>query len=573
MATTTMQHWLERTLSTRSDVAAALVLVRNDDSGAERFVHWPADGPRDDRLLARARGEADGAGNEPDLDEGQILLQPVQYHGKTVGTLALRLLPVPGADAVSAVAANDSALTPLPLVGHEALLRLIGKALAATDFALAAGEVATELARALGCERVFIGMTTRRFVRIEAVSHGSSVAPELPLIRSVGEAMDESIDQGASIAHPQHPDDRPRITLAHAALAGRLGNATLLTVPMFAAGEAVGALTFERLQAHPFTHDAVLQLEGVAATLAAPLRLKHHSERSAFERARSLAGSLANRFVGERPGAALGVVACAAAILVVALFLPWSYHISAPTRLEGQMQRAIVAPSDSFLRSVHVRAGDQVKAGDPLAELADDDLRLELTRWQTEVARHETAFAEAQAKQDRSQLVMAEARAAETRAQLALVEQQIARTRLVAPFDAQIIKGDLTQQLGAPVKRGDLLLTLTPAREFRVMLEIDERDAAQVRVGTRGSVTLSALPDRSFELQIERVMPVARVAGTSNVFEAEARLLGTAVADNPSLRPGLQGVARLEAGSKPLWWTLAHRPIDWLRLQWWSWAG
>ena len=573
MATTTMQRWLERTLSARSDVAAALVLVRNDDSGAERYAHWPVDQPRDDRLLARARGEADDADAELELVDGQILLQPVQYHGKTVGTLALRLLPAAGAPPVATTAANDARAGEPMLLSHEALLRLVGKALAAKDFALAAGEVATELARALACDRVFIGIAARRFVRVEAVSHGSSVAPELPLIRSVGEAMDEALDQGVSIAHPQHPDDRPRITLAHAALAGRLGHATLLTVPMFADGEAVGAFTFERAQAAPFSRDAELQLERVAAALAAPLRMKHASERSAFERLRGSAGGGLHRLVGRRPGAALGAVASAAALLAAAMFLPWSYQISAATRLEGQMQRAIVAPTDSFLRSVHVRAGDEVKAGDVLAELADDDLRLELTRWQTEVARHETAFAEAQAKQDRSQLVMAEARAAETRAQLALVEQQIARTRLVAPFDAQIIRGDLMQQLGTPVKRGDLLLTLTPTREFRVMLEIDERDAAQVRAGTRGSITLSALPDRSFDLQVDRVMPVARVVGASNVFEAEARLLGSAVADNPSLRPGLQGVARLESGSRPIWWIASHRPLDWLRLQWWSWVG
>ena len=566
-----MQRWLERTLSARSDVAAALVLVRNDASGAERYAHWPLDRPHDDRLLARARGEADDA--ELELEGGQILLQPVQYHGKTVGTLALRLLPTAGAPQVETTAANDARVGEPQLLGHETLLRLVGKALAAKDFALAAGEVATELARAAGCDRVFIGMSAQRFVRVEAVSHGSNAAAELPLIRGVGEAMDEALDQGTSIAHPQHPEDRPRITLAHAALAGRLSNATLLTVPMFVDGDAVGAITFERPQATPFTHDALRQLEAAAATLAAPLRLKHHSERSALERLHASLGDLRQRVFGERPGVALGVTAGAAAVLAAAMFVPWRYHISAPTRLEGQMQRAIVAPTDSFLRSVHVRAGDTVKAGQPLAELADDDLRLELTRWQTEVARHETAFAEAQAKQDRSQLVMAEARAAETRAQLGLVEQQIARTRLVAPFDAQIIRGDLTQQLGAPVKRGDLLLTLTPAREFRVMLEIDERDAAQVLVGSRGSVTLSALPDRSFELQIDRVMPVAKIVDGNNVFEAEARLLGTAVADNPSLRPGLQGVARLEAGSRPLWWIATHRPLDWLRLQWWSWVG
>ena len=267
-------------------------------------------------------------------------------------------------------------------------------------------------------------------------------------------------------------------------------------------------------------------------------------------------------------GGLLGV-----ATLVAVLALPWAFQISAGTRLEGQMQRAIAAPLDGYLKSAHVRAGDSVREGQLLAELNDDELRLERRRWESEVARHENTFAEAQAKEDRTQLVIADARVAESRAQLAQVDQQIARTQLLAPFDALVIKGDLTQQLGAPVKRGDLLLTLTPSREFRVMLEIDERDVGHLAPGKRGAVTLSALPDRSFNLVIERVMPVARADAGRNLFEAEARLEGLNAADAAALRPGLLGMARLDVGKRPLAWLLSHRVIDWLRLQWWSWLG
>jgi multidrug efflux pump subunit AcrA (membrane-fusion protein) len=171
--------------------------------------------------------------------------------------------------------------------------------------------------------------------------------------------------------------------------------------------------------------------------------------------------------------------------------------------------------------------------------------------------------------------VIATARIAESQAQLDLVEQQLVRTQLKAPFDAQIIQGDLNERLGAPVKRGDLLLTLTPSRELRVMLEIDERDVSQLKAGTQGTLKLSALPDQNFELLVERVMPVAKPEVGRNSFLAEARITTSsgATVGMASLRPGLQGLARLDAGQRPLYWLIGHRFSDWLRLKWWAWFG
>jgi multidrug resistance efflux pump len=44
-----------------------------------------------------------------------------------------------------------------------------------------------------------------------------------------------------------------------------------------------------------------------------------------------------------------------------------------------------------------VRPGDLVKAGQVLAELAEQDLQLEHNRWASELAQHENAYAAAMA--------------------------------------------------------------------------------------------------------------------------------------------------------------------------------
>jgi hypothetical protein len=38
------------------------------------------------------------------------------------------------------------------------------------------------------------------------------------------------------------------------------------------------------------------------------------------------------------------------------------------------------------------------------------------------------------------------------------------------------------------------------------------------------------------------------------------------------LRPGMEGVAKIEAGRRSLFWMITHRFVDWLRLAVWSWA-
>ena len=491
-----------------------------------------------------------------------------QLRPAAAGQPGHRSAPNPGRPSAAAAAPPAAPAAP---PDSDALLKLVQTALISRPFRHTAAKVASELATVLRCERVFIGTVERRFVKVRGVSHGTALGKDQAKARCVGAAMDEALDQGVSVLFPQHPDDAPRITLAHAELAR--GGGCVLTVPMFNAGRPVGALSFERPLSGRFDTAELRRIEAIGAALAPVLLLQAEHERSFWQRLRGPARHQGAGAEQRHPmlawlGGLLGV-----ATLVAVLALPWAFQISASTRLEGQMQRAIAAPLDGYLKSAHVRAGDSVREGQLLAELNDDELRLERRRWETEVARHENTFAEAQAKEDRTQLVIADARVAESRAQLAQVDQQIARTQLLAPFDALVIKGDLTQQLGAPVKRGDLLLTLTPSREFRVVLEIDERDVGHLAPGKRGAVTLSALPDRSFNLVIERVMPVARADAGRNLFEAEARLEGLSAADAAALRPGLLGMARLDVGKRPLAWLLSHRVIDWLRLQWWSWLG
>jgi multidrug efflux pump subunit AcrA (membrane-fusion protein) len=254
--------------------------------------------------------------------------------------------------------------------------------------------------------------------------------------------------------------------------------------------------------------------------------------------------------------------------LVAAAWCPLSYRVGAPAHIEGEVQRVVAAPMDGFLHKSHVRPGDTVRAGDLLVELANQDLLLEQRKWESALSQHENGFAAALARADRGQFVITQGKASEARAHLELVRRQLGRTRLIAPIDGVVIKGDLSQALGAPVQRGDALLTLAPAERYRLIVKVDERDIASVKAGQRGQLALASLPGSALDFVVERVTPVATVHDGRNSFEVEARLLAAA----PLLRPGLQGVAKIDAGERSAIWIWGHRGADWLRLALWSWG-
>ena len=172
-------------------------------------------------------------------------------------------------------------------------------------------------------------------------------------------------------------------------------------------------------------------------------------------------------------------------------------------------------------------------------------------------------------KQDRAEVAILGAKLEQARAQLALVQARLQRTQVVAPFDGIVITGDLTQSLGAPVKKGEALMTLAPEHDFRVILEVDERDIADVQLGKAGSLALSALPGDTFPIEVKRITPVATTGQGRNFFEVEAQMK----ANPDQLRPGLLGVGKVDAGSRSLLWIWTHRVSDWLRLTAWSWLG
>jgi biotin carboxyl carrier protein len=438
---------------------------------------------------------------------------------------------------------------------HE-LLRPLAAVLARASLAEAAAAFGAELCEALHCARGSVGVLGPRGLRLAGSSHPSDLDEGQAGATALLDAMQEALDQAQAVAWPA-PAGQDLVTLALRPLAG---SGAACSLPLVDGTRVVGAITVER--ASPAFSRGELAMLADLSRLAGPVfALKERLEQPWRLRVREQWRSLV-----ARPSRRATLVGGVAVALVAVLLVPVPWRVSAPARLEGSVQRAVVAASDGFLQQANVRPGDRVREGQVLAELASQDLELEKRKRESELRQHEDAYRAAQSRADRAQMVTLQSKAAEAQAMLSLTEAQLQRARIEAPFDGIVIKGDLRQNLGAPVQRGEVLMVLAPNDSFRLILEVDEADMAAIRPGQRGELALAAQPDRTLAFVTRRIVPVASSADGRNFFEVEAALDRTP----DQLRPGLSGVAKVEAGWRPLGWLLGHRGLDWLRLAWWK---
>jgi hypothetical protein len=99
------------------------------------------------------------------------------------------------------------------------------------------------------------------------------------------------------------------------------------------------------------------------------------------------------------------------------------------------------------------------------------------------------------------------------------------------------------------------------------VLEVDERDIADVRVGQHGNVLFSAFPSEPVEVTVQKVTPVSTANEGRNFFRVEADLARS----DHRLRPAMEGAGKIEIDRRLLVWIWTHQVVDWIRLAVWSW--
>ena len=449
----------------------------------------------------------------------------------------------------------------------QAALDLVATSVGHDRFYESAMALVTALATKLQCDRVSIGFVKGGRTRVFAVSHSAEFKQQTNLIRSISEAMDEAVDQRETIVFPTGSPKSGVISRTHTELARQHGAVALCSIPLEALGAPIGALMLERPMDRPFDEKAIELCQSVAALAGPILETHRRDDRWLFTKAVDSVKFYLVSLVGPRH-VALKLTSAAVVGLVLFCFLATGdYRVSAKTVLEPIVQRAAAAPFNGYIREAPVRAGDLVQAGQMLCTLDDRELRLERLKSLSKLEEHQKEYHKAMAEREAAKVEIVTAQMHQAQAEIALLDDQLAHTKVLAPFDGIVVTGDLSQQLGAPVEKGKVLFEIAPLDSYRLVIEVDERDIADVTVGQPGSLLLSAFPSEEIAVTVEKVTPVSTAKEGRNFFRVEARF------DQPHdrLRPGMEGAGKIDIDRRSLVWIWTHQIVDWMRLAAWSW--
>lgn len=584
------QAWLALLCQQLPGISAAVVLLRSSEAGT--FLPaaiWPPT-PRDLSFLGaaaeRALTEKRGLVHRPGPPGKTIhIAYPLEVSQHMLGAVVLEAADRSETEVASLLRQMHWGIAWLhdwfhrqELARFGAKTERIGSAMEVLATALRQNklqqtlfDIANQIGQHLGCSRVAIGLAQNDHLTVNALSNAAWFEKNANIMKLYVAAMEEAYDRMVPVSYerPAEGEDASvgATPTAHAGLAAESGAKVMFSVPLRLGAEGLGVIILERDSAEPFDQAALDWIDSVASLLPALIDQKRRSERGFLALLRDDLRKLFTRLFGPRHliwkfSASLLVILVAAMVLVEV-----DYRVSAKTVLEGEIQRAAVAPFEGFVAAAHVRAGDVVRKGQLLVALDDRDLRLEQHKWQSEQAQREGQLREAMAKHSLADIQILQAQVRQSEAQFALASERIARAKIRAPFDGVVISGDLSQLIGSPVEQGKKLFEIAPLQTYRVVLQVDEKEIRHVQVGQAGKLMISGIASDPIPFRVSKVTPVATAQDGRNFFRVEAQLKQA-----PSrLRPGMEGVGKVSVGDQRLWWVLTHTFTDWLRLTLWNW--
>lgn len=439
-------------------------------------------------------------------------------------------------------------------------------------FVSAAMMLCNECCTRLRLDRVSLGWMIDGRARLQAVSHTEKIEAKMDVVQRLEAAMEECADQGEEVMVPR-PDGSLTVVREHAVYAKSQEVASVAGVPLFMRSDTgdpteepvVAVLVVER-GSGPLTDEEMRTLRVLADQAVLPLERLRAEDRwwgkRFYDWVRGKAASLLG--VEHTGWKLLGLLMALG--LAVLLFGRKEYRVEGAFQVRTDAMAQLTAPFEGHLNRAEVSPGDEVTEGRVLFALDTRELKLQRQAALAEAERQKAEVIRTESEGDVAGMRVARAKLDQASAQIDMVDYQLERAEVKAPFSGVVVEGDLKERLEAPVQRGDLLMRFARVEGMYLVMDIGEAEVGSVHVGARGEAAFASSPGERFPFIIETIQPVARTRPDGNVFEARARFEG-----DPQgwWRPGMSGIAKIDAGRKSLWWIATHKSFDFIRLRFW----
>lgn len=204
--------------------------------------------------------------------------------------------------------------------------------------------------------------------------------------------------------------------------------------------------------------------------------------------------------------------------------------------LEADQQAAVVAKVGGEIRSLHVEEGLSVKAGQLLARLDGDQLRLEAEKAHAALARLERDYKRNVELHEKGLMAPGAFESLKfdvdaAKAAYDLARLQLSYTEIRAPINGVVAERKI--KVGNTIKPNDELFVITDLEPLLAYVHVPERELSRLKPGQPAQINVDASPGQAFIGRVARLSPV--------VDPATATFKVTVEVDDPSarLKPGM----------------------------------
>lgn len=214
---------------------------------------------------------------------------------------------------------------------------------------------------------------------------------------------------------------------------------------------------------------------------------------------------------------------------------------------EAEAAASQVKAAGADLAAAESRSGDAARALTRARELRQAGLIAQSELDSAQAAADTTAAqvrsAEAAIQRLEQNQTAAERRVAQGRADLARARDVLSKTDITAPIDGVVTRLDVEEGemvvIGVQNQPGTILLTISDLSAINAEVKVAEADVLRLAPGNTATVTLEALPGRTFPGTVVEIgasaLPQVGVQAAAREFRVKVRLDG----DLAALRPGL----------------------------------
>ncbi|KFF72600.1 multidrug transporter [Pectobacterium brasiliense] len=254
--------------------------------------------------------------------------------------------------------------------------------------------------------------------------------------------------------------------------------------------------------------------------------------------------------------------------LVLILLIPVRQSVLAPAEIVAHRPVMVRAPVAGVVDDILVRPNQTVSANQPLVRLDVRELENRL-----ESARQAFATADAQYRQAQQQalfdanskasLAVLQSRREQAQSEMDFLQRQQERMQLASPRDGVAIFDDSSDWIGRSVAVGERIMMIADPHDVELEIQLPAADAIALENGADVRLFLNVAPNSAQDARLEQIG--YRAAPTPDNVMAY-RLRARFTQDDPQLRVGLKGTAKLYGKRTVLFVYLLRKPLASLRV-------